>query len=41
MASGSTSDMLVTAAMSVNYVQIIAALTSMSEVLPEAITRPL
>jgi len=38
MASGSTSDMLITAALSVNYLQNIPAMTSMSEVLPEAIS---
>ena len=40
MASGSTLDMLVTVAMSVNYLQNIAAMTSLSGVLPEAIPGP-
>ena len=40
MSSGSTSDMLVTTTMSVNDIQNIAAVTSMSEVLPEAIPAP-
>jgi len=34
MASGSTSDMVVIAVMSVNYVQNIGDVTNMSEVLP-------
>jgi len=41
MASGSTSDMLVTTTMSVNDVQNIAAVKSMCKVLPETIPGPI